>query len=172
MAASRLKVLLPLLGLSAGLVAWDGLHGKEPPIAAAVTRKASAHGHAAAGPSGTSPATAVALVRERAPVDESDSDDAFAPLQPPPPPAPASAAPAVAAPPAPPELPFTVIGKQLEQGRWAVFLTAADEPLVAHQGDILAEHYRVERIDPPTMTLTYLPLHQTQTLQIGAAFND
>ena len=65
-----------------------------------------------------------------------------------------------------------VIGKQFEQGRWTVFLAAADEPLVVHQGDIIEEHYRVDRIAPPTMALTYLPLHQTQTLQIGAAFND
>jgi hypothetical protein len=106
-------------------------------------------------------------------VDESDGTDAFAPLRAPAPAASAPAAPpVVAAAPVPPELPFTVIGKQFEQGRWTVFLAAADEPLVVHQGDIIEEHYRVDRIAPPTMALTYLPLHQTQTLQIGAAFND
>jgi hypothetical protein len=174
MMTRRHTVLLGLLLASAGLVAWDHVRaGGSTAIAGAVTH-AHARRHDATAPTPATAAQQLAFVRERGPVDTSQGDDnAFAPLVTPRPPA-AVAAPSSAAeaPPVPPPPPFTVIGKQLEQGRWAIFLSMADEPLVVHQGDVIAEHYRVESISPPTMTLTYLPLHQSQTMQIGAAFND
>lgn len=66
-----------------------------------------------------------------------------------------------------PPLPFTVLGKKLESGRWEIYLSRAGQTLIAHEGDVLDGVYRVERIQPPQMVLEYTPLHQTQTLDIG-----
>lgn len=78
----------------------------------------------------------------------------------------------VAPPPSVPNLPFSVIGKQRQGQRWEVFLAKADQTLVAHEGDLLASVYQVVSIKPPSMQLLYLPLQQTQTLMIGASFDD
>jgi len=96
--------------------------------------------------------------------------DAFA-LQnwnpPPPPPPPASTLP----PPKPvaPPLPFTVLGKKLEDGTWEVFLAQQDNTYVVRARDMIGGTYRIESIAPPTAVVTYLPLNERQTLQIGSA---
>lgn len=73
------------------------------------------------------------------------------------------------APPAPtaPPLPFVYMGKILNDGNRAVFLTRNDKPYIARAGDVLDGTYRVDAIQPPTLELTYLPLSQKQTLDIG-----
>lgn len=86
---------------------------------------------------------------------------------PPPPPPKAQPAPPPPPPSAPP-LPFTVIGKSLEDGKWAVYLAAGERTHIAAVGDVLEGGWRVERIAPPVLTLTYLPLNQVQQLNIGA----
>ena len=78
--------------------------------------------------------------------------------EPPPPPPP---------PPTAPPLPFTVLGKKLEDGAWQVFLARQDQIFSVKQQDIIENTYRIEEIRPPIMTLTYLPLNQRQTLPIG-----
>lgn len=78
---------------------------------------------------------------------------------PPPPPA---------APTAPP-LPFTVIGKKVESGRWEVYLAQGDVVHVARPETVIDRTYRVGFIRPPTMSLIYLPLQQEQHLPIGGA---
>lgn len=83
---------------------------------------------------------------------------------PPPPPPPAAAQPA--APVAPP-LPYAFIGKKQEGETWEVYLTRGEQTFVARQGEVLEGNYRIDRIHPPTMTLTYLPLGQEQSLPIG-----
>lgn len=82
---------------------------------------------------------------------------------PPPPPKPAPPPPPVA-----PPLPFTFIGKSLEEGRWEVYLATGERTHIATEGGTLDGAWRVERIAPPLMTLTYLPLNQVQQLNIGA----
>lgn len=77
------------------------------------------------------------------------------------------ALPVVEPPPMAPPLPFTVLGKKLEAGRWEIYLSRAGQTLIAHEGDVLDGVYRVERIQPPQMVLEYTPLHQTQNLDIG-----
>lgn len=81
------------------------------------------------------------------------------------------APPSVAALPAPapvaPAVPFAFIGKKLESGAWEVYLGRAEQSFVAREGDVLEGSWRVDRIDPPALTLTYLPLAQSQTLAIG-----
>ena len=83
---------------------------------------------------------------------------------PPPPPPPKPPPPP---PPSAPPLPFTVIGKSLEDGKWEVYLAAGDRTHMASEGATLEGAWRVDRIAPPIMTLTYLPLNQVQQLNIG-----
>ena len=84
----------------------------------------------------------------------------WTPPQPPPKPAPPP-------PPSAPPLPFTVIGKSLEDGKWEVYLASGQNTHIAHEGAVLDGAWRIERIAPPLMTLTYLPLNQVQQLNIG-----
>ncbi|MEN9867653.1 MAG: hypothetical protein RL748_3243 [Pseudomonadota bacterium] len=81
---------------------------------------------------------------------------------PPPPPKPQPPPPPVA-----PPLPYQVIGKKLEDNAWEVYLTRGDSTFIAREKLVLEGQYRIESIKPPSMTLTYLPLNQTQTLNIG-----
>lgn len=84
-----------------------------------------------------------------------------------PPPAAAAAVPE-AVPTAPP-VPYAFIGKKHEGETWEVYLSRGEHTFVAREGETLEGSYRVERIAPPTLTLTYLPLSQAQTLSIGDA---
>jgi len=70
-------------------------------------------------------------------------------------------------PPAAPTLPFTYIGKKLEDAMWEVYLTEGEHTIIVREKSTIEQTYRVESIKPPTMTLTYLPLNQMQTLSIG-----
>ena len=71
-----------------------------------------------------------------------------------------------AAPTAPP-LPFTYLGKQLEDKQWRVFLGQADQTFVVSEGSTINDLYRIDSISPPNLSLTYLPLGQSQSLSIG-----
>ena len=66
-----------------------------------------------------------------------------------------------------PRLPFTVLGKMLQDGAWQVFLGRDERILVVKTLDTIDNVYRVEEIRPPVMTLTYLPLQQRQLVAIG-----
>ncbi len=73
----------------------------------------------------------------------------------------------VARPSAPP-LFFHYIGKMLEEGEHtAVFLEKQSRIFIVREGDAIDSNYRVDAITPPVMTLTYLPLDEKQTVQIG-----
>ena len=82
---------------------------------------------------------------------------------PPPPPEPDPPPPPVA-----PRLPYTFIGKSLEEGKWEVYLASGERTHIAVEGGVIDGAWRVERIAPPLLTLTYLPLNQVQQLNIGA----
>ena len=70
-------------------------------------------------------------------------------------------------PPSAPPLPFTYMGKLVEGDEVSVFLTHGSRNLVVHAGDTIDSKYRVDHIADSTMTLTYLPLDQQQTLAFG-----
>ena len=70
------------------------------------------------------------------------------------------------APTAPP-LPYSYLGKKLENGEWEVYLARGERTLIARQGARLDAEYQVNGVAPPVLTLTYLPLGLTQTLPIG-----
>lgn len=109
---------------------------------------------------------ALALVprRQLIPADQKGGGrDLFAPRSwaPPAPPAGPPTAPSA------PALPFAFIGKKHDGSAWEVYLAQGDQTIVARTGTTIAGTYKVERIEPPTLTLTYLPMAQAQTLGIG-----
>lgn len=81
---------------------------------------------------------------------------------PPPPPKPGPPPP-----PAPPPLPFSYMGKLLEDGKLTVFLTQQDRNYAVKAGDTLDGNYRVDAVDAQRVVFTYLPLNMQQTLAIG-----
>lgn len=70
-------------------------------------------------------------------------------------------------PPMAPPLPFVYLGKKFEAGQWEAYLGSGEDVFIAREGMTLAGIYRVRSIQPPTMTLMYLPLKQSQTIAIG-----
>ena len=68
--------------------------------------------------------------------------------------------------PAPPPLPFTYVGKQRVGDAWQVFIADKEELRIVKVADVIAQQYKVLAIDPPTMTLDYLPLHEVQQLRL------
>ena len=156
---------------AAGLLVF-GDRSPEAEVAEAVERPASAR-PASARRTEAKPAPPVARLvpRETLIGDGKDSfnagDGALFGRQdwtPPPPPPPKPAPPP---PPAAPPLPFTVIGKSLGEGKWEVYLASGQSTHIAHEGAVLEGAWRIDRIAPPLMTLTYLPLNQVQQLNIG-----
>jgi hypothetical protein len=79
------------------------------------------------------------------------------PAPPPPPP-----------PPRAPKLPFTFLGRMVEQGKTVVFLNRAQETFTVSAGESFAGTYRVEEIGADTIVLIYLPLKERQSINIGA----
>lgn len=82
---------------------------------------------------------------------------------PPPPPPPPAPPPKPTAPP----LPFSFIGKKVEDGKWEVYLAHGDQTYVVREKSVLEGVYRVETIKPPVISFLYLPLKETQILTIG-----
>jgi len=167
--SKRLALLLTLLAGAAGLVLFGGAPPDKGDVVQATARTAAARASVSARPTATDddPASTMILaIRPRG--ASSASADAFAPRNwnpPPPPPPPASTAP----PPKPsaPPLPFTLLGKKLEDGAWQVFLGLQDRTYVVKSQDVIDNTYRVESIAPPSLVMTYLPLNERQTLAIG-----
>lgn len=66
---------------------------------------------------------------------------------------------------APPPLPFAYLGKLIEDGKLAVFLSRGGESLSVAQGDTIGE-YRVDAVSETEITFTYLPLKAKQKLPL------
>ncbi|MGI4719896.1 MAG: hypothetical protein ACRYGO_17795 [Janthinobacterium lividum] len=86
---------------------------------------------------------------------------------PPPPPPPPAQEPPPPPPPSAPPLPFTYLGKSLQDGVWEIYLARGDRTYLVREAALLDGAYRVDAIRPPVLTLTYLPLNQVQQLNIG-----
>lgn len=83
--------------------------------------------------------------------------------------APTPVAPASPAPPSAPPLPYAYLGKKFDGRQWEVYLARGDEPLVVREQATLDGTYRVDAIKPPSLSLIFLPLNQTHTMNIGDA---
>ncbi len=157
------------LALMAG-AAWLAFFGDSTPASGALSLPTRTAAIAASAPA-PSPAgeTVVALV-SRAQLLGAAVARPDTPLDPfstrrwnPPAPAPRPVSAAPVAPPAPPLLPYAYLGKKLESGQWEVFLSRGEHSFVVREGGALEGQYRVDRIAPPTLTLTFLPLGQART---------
>lgn len=182
----RLVVLLGIAALIGALALFDaGPDGAASDVVEAVERPATLATLAAtapvtrpAGPADPAePAIARLIPRAELIGEEGDALGAGGAVfgsqnwnpPPPPPPSAATLAQNAAPPPEPsaPPLPFTYLGKANEAGIWEVYLARADKTYIVKHQSVIDGVYRVEAIRPPTLTLTYLPLNQVQTLQIG-----
>jgi hypothetical protein len=87
----------------------------------------------------------------------------------PPPPPPQKEVAIITPPPAPvaPPLPFTLIGKSVGAGVYEVYLARGDQVYLVREKTTIDGTYRVDKIVPPMLTLTYLPLNTVQQLNIG-----
>lgn len=98
---------------------------------------------------------------------ESPKEDPFVAKLPPPPPPPPPAPPAPPPAPVAPALPFTFMGRMVENDHTTLFLTRQNESYSVKVNDVLVREYRVDKIDNNQVTFTYLPLNIQQTLYIG-----
>lgn len=80
------------------------------------------------------------------------------PPKPPPPP-----------PPAAPPLPFTYLGRMVEEDRVIVFLQHGERNLVVREGETLVGVWRVDRVTDQAIGFTYVPLGKSQTLSLSAS---
>ena len=172
---------LPLLGLAGWLALFGDKSpaGNESGLSLPLLRTPSKHAAesantnaTAAGPAADSLAPLVAREKLIAPTPsvegetKTPSRDLFAVRNwnpPPPPPPPSEKPPAPMAPP----LPFAFIGKKLEGAVWEIYLGQGEQTYVVREGQVIEGRYRVDKIEPPTLALTYLPLGQVQALPIG-----
>ena len=166
----RWLILIALLVATVAFIVFDRQSSQSAAIVDAVAPrpKAQASVEGSAGtPLDQTDGSMIMPIRPRSAAG--DIDDAFATRDwrppPPPPPKPIAQAPVMVAPP----LPYTVIGKKLEDGAWQVFLRRDERILVVKTLDTIDDAYRVDEIRPPVMTLTYLPMKQRQTLPIGGS---
>ena len=71
-------------------------------------------------------------------------------------------------PPQAPPLPYTYIGRLIDDGQAVVFLTRQEKNLVVRVGDTLENTYHVDEITADQLVLTHLQFKQQQTLSLGA----
>lgn len=158
----RKTLLFTALAAAGALVGFDRHDDASSSIATAVVPHARAERNGSAIERSTlqsSPTKMILAILPRTPA--SPHTDAFVTRDwnPPPPKIPP-------ADPVAPPLPFTYVGKKFEGGQWQVFLAREDETLIVKDKERIDDTYRVETIKPPTMTITYLPLQETQSLTI------
>jgi hypothetical protein len=67
-----------------------------------------------------------------------------------------------------PPLPFVYLGKMIEDGKLAVFLSRGEKSYSVHSGQKLDGEYRIDKVTETSVTFTYLPLKTRQTLDIPA----
>ena len=79
--------------------------------------------------------------------------------------------PTVAAPPPPapvaPSLPFTFLGRMVEEDSTVLFLSKADQSYSVKVNSVLDKNYRVDSINNTEVVFTYLPLNIQQTLSFS-----
>lgn len=169
----------PLLGLGAWLALFGDKTPSTMPDVSQATRPAS-HGKTIAAPAAHGAAAGDGEQFALVPRDQlvpssgkgvkpkSAARDLFGARDwnPPPPPPPAVEQ---APPPVAPPQPYTFIGKKHEGDSWEAYLIRGEQTFIAREGLVLEGGYRIDKIQPPTLTMTYLPMAQVQTLSIGDA---
>ncbi|MBT0962721.1 hypothetical protein [Denitromonas iodatirespirans] len=91
-------------------------------------------------------------------------------VPPPPPPSARRAADAAPVRPRAPAMPFSYVGALTEaDGQRTVFLLDGDRLVTARVGEVIAGRYRLDTIDEHGLSLTYLPLKETQRISLATA---
>lgn len=69
-----------------------------------------------------------------------------------------------------PQLPFTYLGKVIDDGKLSVFLARGEDSysLQAGRKQKIDAQYRVDKVTESSVTFTYLPMNARQTLDIPA----
>lgn len=163
-------VLGGALLLTLGISAWLGMDNEsEVADVVEVVKQASAKQNAR--PRSAEPAlTLPVLAEERANAENKRrAADIFKPHAWFVAPSPTHAGPVVAAPPAPPPLPFTYLGTVEDGGRTVVFLAKEQKLYTVHKGEVFAGQYRLEDESKGRIEIVYLPLNAKQVLVIKGA---
>lgn len=167
----RWAILLALLGLTLGAVAWVSQQDEAAePVRVAphvAMPKDAAQGNGQSAQDKPDATLSLNLNRlQRVPQDKDEAvSDLFAAKSwyvPPPPPKPLPPPP-----PSPPPMPYAYMGKLVEDGQLTVFLTKQNRNYVVKVGETLDGMYKIESVTPGMMTMVYLPLNMKQTLMIG-----
>lgn len=69
--------------------------------------------------------------------------------------------------PMPPPLPYTFVGKMVENGRAKAFLQEGEALRTVAEGDMLGANYKVLGIENNGVKVMYLPLNSQQTIRKG-----
>jgi hypothetical protein len=143
---------------------------KTPRPAAQVQGKAASYSPVRAQQAQPEAVQVVELDRLRRPHATTDVGNAFGTtswyVPPPPPPPPPPAPPPV---PTAPPLPFTYLGRYEEAPTRLAILVNGERMYTVAAGDVIEGTYRIERVTPGMVELTYLPLNIKQTLGTGEA---
>ena len=158
----RTQLLIVTLVATLAAVAW--VNGNEDDIAAPTQREHSGDSRPAPGAAKADKGMPELTLAE---LDARGLDDMKTDLfeakswyvAPPPPPPPKPTAP-------PP--PFTVLGRMIQGGRTAVFVSYGGRNQVFGVGDVVDSDWRVDAIDATQVKLTYLPLNEEKSLALGA----
>lgn len=73
----------------------------------------------------------------------------------------------VAEPPQAPPLPYRFVGMLQDRAKPVAFLSSGAELFIVSVGDSIEGQYRVDKLTPQEISLTYLPLNQAQQIRIG-----
>lgn len=164
----RLGSLVGVCLLIVSLVVGTG--GDAPALSTPATPSAGTA--SARNPTTAAPVGDLDLALLNRPNTEEIEDRLFtSPAPPAPPPTAKPAVPmATTVPPTPvaPPLPFKFIGRLIDRNVTTAFVVHANQTLGIKEGDEVDKLYRVEHIQDDRVVFVYLPLHQTQTLLIGA----
>ena len=156
---------LLVFALVAGVAAIASQYGGEPATVASAHTGGPSHSVRARPPADDLPKLELPKIdagEPREPVGNAFEARSWAP------PAPKTRLPQSPTPQAPP-LPYTYVGKMMEDGRIVVFLARNERNYAVRNGDKLDGTYQVDDVRPTEMLMTYLPLNQQQSLAIGSA---
>lgn len=65
-----------------------------------------------------------------------------------------------------PALPFRLLGRYVEDGKTSVFLQYGNDAVVAREGEVIDETYRIDAVAEDAITFFYLPMEIEQQLPI------
>ena len=90
-------------------------------------------------------------------------------VPPPPPPKAPPAKPVPPPPPTAPPLPFSYLGRYVEDGKLTLMLVRGDRIYTVSEDEVIDNTYRIGHLTGSVLELIYLPLNIKQTLNVGTS---